>query len=116
MQVSISTRHGSLGSETQSYIEKKIPKLAHLFERLTAVTVTVDFQKHEPEVEILVSAEHKHDFVARERHASITAAFDNALAKMEGQLRKYKERVQDHHRRAAGASDRAAGSAASEEA
>lgn len=102
MQVSISTRHGSLSPDAQSYIEKKLPKLVHIFERLTSINVTVDFQKHEPEIELLVSAEHKHDFVARERHTSLTAAFDNAIAKMEMQLRKYKEKVQDHHRRLPG--------------
>jgi putative sigma-54 modulation protein len=99
VEVSISTRHGSLSATTQEYIEKKLPKLSHLFERLTSIKVTVDFQRAEPEVELLVSAEHKHDFVSRERHAVVEAAFDTAIAKMEGQIRRYKERVQDHHRR-----------------
>lgn len=101
MEMTISARHGSLSPDAHFYIEKKLPKLVHLFERLTSIIVTVDFQKHEPEVEILVSAEHKHDFVARERHPTVTAAFDNAIAKMEGQLRRYKEKIQDHHRKPA---------------
>ncbi len=62
--------------------------------------VVVDFRKKNgdvhPELEILVSAEHNHDFVAREQAATVTAAFDLAIAKMEMQLRKYKERVQNH--------------------
>lgn len=99
MEVSISARHGSLSADDQAYIEKKLPKLVHLFERLTSINVTVDFQKHEPEVELVVSAEHKNGFVAKERHAVVTAAFDNAIAKMEGQLRKYKGKIQDHHHR-----------------
>ena len=104
MEVSISARHGSISPETQDYIEKKLPKLSHLFDRLTSIRVTVDFQRPEPEVELLVSAEHKHDLVARERHASVEAAFDDVIAKMEGQLRKYKTKVQDHHRRSPGSS------------
>lgn len=98
MEVSISARHGSLAKDSQEYIERKLPKLSHIFERLISIKVTVDFQFAEPEAELLVEAEHKHDFVARERAESVTAAFDNALAKMEGQLRKYKEKIQDHHR------------------
>ncbi|MFO0944707.1 MAG: ribosome-associated translation inhibitor RaiA [Planctomycetota bacterium] len=116
MEVSISTRHGSIGQDAHAYIEKKLPKLAHIFERLTSINVTIDFQKHEPEVEILVSAEHKHDFVARERNVNVTSAFDNAIAKMEMQLRKYKEKIQDHHRRSAGSAEPLADRAASEEA
>lgn len=99
MQVSISARHGSLAKESQEYIERKLPKLSHIFERLISINVTVDFQSPEPEVEFLVEAEHKHDFVARERAESVTAAFDKGLEKMEGQLRRYKEKIQDHHRR-----------------
>jgi len=99
MQVSISARHGSLAKESQEYIERKLPKLSHIFERLISINVMVDFQTDEPEVELLVEAEHKHDFVARERAESVTAAFDQSLDKMEGQLRRYKEKIQDHHRR-----------------
>lgn len=102
MEVSISARHGHLSSDTHAYIEKKLPKLVHLFGRLMSIHVTVDIQKQEPEVELVVAAEHKSDFVARERHASVEAAFDNALAKMEGQLRKYKEKLLDHHRKVPG--------------
>lgn len=104
MEVSISARHGSLSTDDQAYIEKKLPKLVHIFDRLTSIGVTVDFQKNEPEVELLVSAEHKNGFVARERHANVTAAFDNAIAKMEGQLRRYKDKIQDHHRKTSGVS------------
>lgn len=81
MQVSISARHGSLTKESQEYIERKLPKLSHIFERLISINVTVDFQTSEPEVEFLVEAEHKHDFVARERAESVTAAFDKGLEK-----------------------------------
>lgn len=99
MEVSISTRHGELTAESQDYIEKKLPKLTHIFERLISIQVTVDYQTAEPQVELLVEAEHKHDFVAREQNVNVTAAFDIALEKMERQLRKYKEKIQDHHRR-----------------
>lgn len=99
MEVSISARHGVLAKDSHEYIEKKIPRLLHIFDRLLSVQVTADFQFAQPEVEILVAAEHKHDFVARERAENVTAAFDRASEKMEGQLRKYKEKIQDHHRR-----------------
>jgi putative sigma-54 modulation protein len=98
VETSISARHGTLDANSHSYIEQKLTKLAHIFERLTSIRVTIDFQKHEPIVELLVSAEHKHDFVAREQNGTVSAAFDNALAKMEGQLRRYKEKLVDRHR------------------
>jgi putative sigma-54 modulation protein len=68
------------------------------------IEVTVDMRDEEKFVEILANAEHKHDFVARERHREVLTAMDAAVAKVEGQLRKYKERIQEH-RRAPSASD-----------
>jgi putative sigma-54 modulation protein len=61
-----------------------------------AIEVAVDHIKHAWEVEILVSAEHKHDFVARESAATPEAAMDACVHKIEHQLRRYKERVQNH--------------------
>lgn len=100
MQIKISARHGHLNESTQQFIHEKVQKLPRFFERLTSIEVTVDLKNDvQKEVELLVSAEHKHDFVARERHADILAAVDLVIDKLEGQLRKYKEKVQDHRRR-----------------
>ena len=66
MQIEISTRHGGLGPEQQRYLHEKAEKLLKYFGRLMAIEVAVDHVKHAWEVEILVSAEHKHDFVASE--------------------------------------------------
>jgi putative sigma-54 modulation protein len=99
VQISISARHGHVSEATQAKVRAKVEKLARIFERLTAIEVTLDLEHPEaPEVEILVSAEHKHDFVAREQAAELMAALDGALPKLEQQLRKYKEKVQDRHR------------------
>ena len=98
MQIKISARHGHLAEPTQQFIRDKAQKLMHLFSRLTMIEVTVDLQDDLKLVEFNVSAEHKHDFVARERNKDILAAVDLALAKLEGQLRKYKEKIQDHRR------------------
>ena len=67
--------------------------------RLLAIEVTVDLEHEQnPIVDIRVSAEHKHDFVAAEQSTSLMAALDGVIHKLEQQLRKYKEKVQDHHR------------------
>lgn len=99
VEVAISARHGVLHDPDHEYIDKKLPRLSHLFGRLHSVKVTVDFQKSNPKVEVLVSAEHKHDFVAAESAPHVKEAFDLALDKMEAQLRKYKEKIQEHRGR-----------------
>lgn len=96
MQIEISTRHGGLGTEQQRYLHDKAEKLLKYFARLMAIEVAVDHGKHGWDVEILVSAEHKHDFVAKEMGSTPEAAMDVCVHKIEEQLRRYKERVQHH--------------------
>lgn len=106
MQIKIAVRHGHLNEETQERIREKAQKLPHLFERLTMIEVTVDLNhrdehKDQKRVEFVVQAEHKHDFVAHECHPDLLAAVDLAVEKIVGQLRRYKEKIQDHRRRPA---------------
>ena len=98
VQIKISARHGHLSDETQRFIQEKAQKLLHFFNRLTMIEATVDLQADPKIVELVVQAEHKHDFVAREAHPDLLAAVDRAVDKMEGQLRRYKEKIQDHRR------------------
>lgn len=102
MQIKISTRHGHLAEETQQFIRDKLSKLLHYFDRLMMIEVTVDLSGDAKQVEVLVSAEHKHDFVASEQNKDLLAATDLVLDKIERQIVKYKEKVQNHHRRSPG--------------
>lgn len=98
VQIKIAARHGHLNDNTQQFIREKAEKLLHFFERLTMIEVTVDLNGDEKHVEFLVQAEHKHNFVAREKNANLHAAVDLVLDKIEGQLRRYKEKIQDRRR------------------
>jgi putative sigma-54 modulation protein len=99
VQISISARHGHLSDTTRAKITAKVEKLARLFDRLQTIEVTIDLEHEEtPTVDILVSAVGKHDFVATESGASLMGALDGTIHKLENQLRKYKEKAQNHHR------------------
>lgn len=101
MQIQISTRHGHVSDATQEKIRSKVERLNRYFERLTTIEVTLDMEHPTaPSVDVKVSAEHKHDFVATAKAENLLAAVDAVVEKMEQQLRKYKERVQDRHRNA----------------
>jgi putative sigma-54 modulation protein len=77
-------------------MSRKAEKLLNIFDRVTSIALTIDFNNGKSTVEILVDAEHRHDLVAAESADDAQTAFDLALHKMEQQLRKYKERIQDH--------------------
>jgi putative sigma-54 modulation protein len=98
VQVQISTRHGQISEESREFIQEKVEKMLHLFNRITRIEVTVDMKEDERIVELLVNAEHKHDFVAQDRNKEMLIALDGAVSKLEGQLRRYKGKIQDHRR------------------
>src|SRR5436190_22868456 len=97
VQIAISTRHGGLNADQQRYLHDKAEKLLKYFGRLMAIEVAVDHIKHAWQVEIRVSAEHKHDFFASEVGATPEAAMDQCVHMIEQQLRRYTERVQHHN-------------------
>lgn len=96
MQVAVTCKHGTISPDVQEYLRSKSEKLLNYFERVTSIHVTVSFDKTRCRVEILVDAEHKHDFVAHDEGDQVTSTFDVVLHKMEQQIRKYKEKLQDH--------------------
>jgi putative sigma-54 modulation protein len=99
VQIEISTRHGHLSEASQEKIRAKAAKLLKIFDRLTAIEIVIDLDKPPNcHVDIKVSAEHKHDFVAHETSDNLMGSVDNVLHKLEQQLRKYKEKVQERHR------------------
>ena len=98
MQIAITCRHGQLNPSVREHIQEKSQKLLTYFERVASIEVTVDFQGDLVRVDLLVDTEHKHDFVAMDEGESIGPTFDRALHKMEHQIKKYKQKLQDHRR------------------
>lgn len=99
MQIKISARHGHLSDEHQKQLQEKAQKLLHYFDRITMIEITVDLQdKAFKDVEVRVDAEHKHDFVARDRHDDLLTAFDMVIDRIKHQVNRYKEKIQDHRR------------------
>ena len=99
MQIKLAVRHGNLNDETRAFLKQKCEKLPHLFERVTEILTTVEFEHGGDRVrcEILVDAEHKHDFASHCEGTDVLPTFDACLHKMERQLRRYKKRIQEHH-------------------
>jgi putative sigma-54 modulation protein len=99
VQVKISARHGHLSEASQERITAKAEKLLRIFDRLTSIEITIDLEdSSSPRIDAKVSAEHKHDFVAHDQSDNLMGSLDAVLHRLEQQLRKYKEKVQERHR------------------
>ena len=92
MQVNVSARHGNLQPGDQELIVEKTEKLRRLFDRITAIEVTVDLQQQEnPSVDSGL-AEHADDCVATSDSTTVISALDLVIPKVEQQLRRLKEK------------------------
>ncbi|MDR3182802.1 MAG: ribosome-associated translation inhibitor RaiA [Planctomycetaceae bacterium] len=99
MQINISTRHGDISEATKAKITQKVEKIQRFFERLTSIDVTVDLSKpDEPEITVVVKCEHKHDISAAHRSNDMFGAVDLVVAKLEQQIKKHKEKLQEHNK------------------
>ena len=99
MQVIVTMRHGHVMEETKERLVRQVEKLTRIFDRLTSIELVVDLQDaSHPKLDLLVSAEHKHDFVAHEQSDVLLTAVENVVHKMERQLRKYKGRTIEQRR------------------
>jgi putative sigma-54 modulation protein len=96
VQIKVSARHGHLNDNHQEEIRQRAEKLLHYFDRISFIEVTVDLgDKIHKKVEILVDAEHKHDFVAQDEHEELIAAMDLTVDRIKHQIHRYKEKIQD---------------------
>jgi putative sigma-54 modulation protein len=95
VQIKLSARHGHLSDAHQQDIRLKAEKLLHIFDRISMIEVTVDLgDKIFKKVEILVDAEHKHDFIAHDQHEELMVAVDLAVDRIKHQVHRYKEKIQ----------------------
>jgi len=98
VQIKISTRHGQVSDETREKIGKKVERLPRFYDRLSAIEVTIDLEHRDaPSVDVKATAKHR-EFVASSQSAELMASIDQAVDKLEQQLRKHKEKAVDRHR------------------
>ncbi len=98
MEINISVRHGHVSEPTQAMIREKLEKLGRLYDRPLTIDVTINLEHPDLPVVDLKTSVKKHEFVAVGDGENLLVAADVALDKMEQQLRKHKEKVQDRHR------------------
>lgn len=93
MNVTISTRHGSISEQTQAHLESKVEKLSRNFDTVTGIDILVDLANREkPNLSVTVKQKNGADALATIETTELLTAMDTALDKLEQQLRKAKEK------------------------
>lgn len=97
MQIQIQARKCSLSDAHKARIEEKVAKLGRFIERVSAIDVVVEPEKNDAmRVEVIVSTELKKIFRADYSSDDLFGCLDQAIDKVEQQMRKFKEKLTDH--------------------
>jgi putative sigma-54 modulation protein len=94
----ISGRHVGVTDAMKDYARTKVEKLTRYFGRATSTRVTMDVDHADHIVEMVMEVNRGVTLVGKAGAADMYAACDLAEQKLGAQLRKYKERLTDHHR------------------
>jgi ribosomal subunit interface protein len=98
MQLNVSGHHVEVTDSLREYVESKIEKTARHFDLVSDVQciLTVEKLRHKAEATVLVNGG---TIYADHTEEDMYAAIDGLVDKLERRVRKYKEKLVDHHAR-----------------
>lgn len=97
MQISITGHHMDVTRSLKDYIENKFSKLERHFDNMTKIHVilTIEKERQKAEAQIHISGGVVY---ADMEHDDMYAAIDRLVDKLDRQLKKHKEKLNNHHR------------------
>ena len=97
MQVHITGRHVEITESIREHIFAKIERCLSGLTRVQDVQVVLELQKRTHTAEVIVKGKNHIHVEAEEESENMYTSIDQAIEKVERQLRKLREKVQDHH-------------------
>ena len=92
MRFSVTGRHMEITDAMRQYAEEKSGKLIRFYDRIQVVEVVVEKEGVQNKVEMVVTTDHRHTFVGQVSKNDYYEAIDLVIDKVEGQVRKHKEK------------------------
>jgi putative sigma-54 modulation protein len=101
MNIKISSHHVEITPAMRSHLENKLDRVLHHFDQVMSVSVILSINNEKEKelhnhAEITLHLKGK-DLFAEAHHADMYHAMDLMVDKLDRQILKHKEKVQDHH-------------------
>lgn len=97
MNLQISGHHIDVTPALREYVEAKLDPVIRHFAKVTGVNVVLSVEKLKQKAEVTVHVPGK-DMHVEEAGDDLYAAIDAMFDKLDRQVQKYKQKIQDHHR------------------
>jgi putative sigma-54 modulation protein len=95
LQIRVTGRHVEVEPKVKQYAEEKLGRLVRFFNRVTSVELLLESTKETQRAELVAHMEHNAPVVGHADKPDVITAIDEALEKVERQLKKHKEIVRD---------------------
>jgi len=95
MEIRITSRHTKASQDLQDTITAEINRLEKFFDKITSCHVVLDSESIDKTVEITMHAQ-GHEVVGQAKAENLGKAIDEAVEKVERQLKKLNEKAKSH--------------------
>lgn len=97
MQVSITGRHVNVTDNVKAHVNEKIERCLSVFPRIESIHVILEEEKIQKVAEIVIQGSDHIRVTAAEKSENLYDAIDRAIEHVERQMRKLRDKVQEHH-------------------
>ena len=98
MQVSITGRHVTVTDNIKAHVNDKLERSLGVFPRIESIRVILDEEKIHKVAEIVIQAANHIRVTSSEKSENLYDAIDRAIEHAERQMRKQRDKIQDHHK------------------
>ena len=95
LELKITGRHVAVSEQEKAHLTERIDRLSKHFDGVHKIEVTITAEGTNMKAEMVVHAVRGQLLAAEGVGANVNAAIDGALDRMDGQIRKMKERMKD---------------------
>ncbi len=96
MQINITGHHVDVTPALRAYVTEKMQKITRHFDQVNSINVILNVEKLQQQAEATVSAAGRTLF-ATDTASDMYASIDGLVDKLDRQVRRYKDRITDHH-------------------
>lgn len=98
MQVSITGRHVNVTDNVKTHVEDKLERSLGVFPRIESVRVILDVENRDQVSEVIIQGANHIRVTAIEKSENLYDAIDRSIEHAERQMRKQRDKIQDHHK------------------
>jgi len=98
MQVNITGRHVKVTDNVKAHVDDKLERCLGVFPRIETIKVVLDTENRDQVAEVIIQAANHIRITAKESSENLYDAIDRSIEHAERQMRKQRDKIQDHHK------------------